>query len=193
MASQRQKNPRRLDTLKVTIEEVNLDARTPIAQGRDRTQHGLIDIDLSHGVGSVFPTPAGGEVWWIKRTPGSVWILDHKVDPNRDGGEGDGNRAGVPDHVVLGFNVRETKTRLFYSAYTTFDPVTEDALGNPDTPEHYLIDWVACSKQGNILALEKVRRHNWSANDAEIDEPDDPGNDYYVELPGRVDNPKKWD
>lgn len=81
---QRSRDRRRLDTIKVIIEDVNLNAKPfPIAQGRDSFTWGLIDINLAHGIGDRFPTPKVGEVWWIKRTTGSVWILDHKVDEGR--------------------------------------------------------------------------------------------------------------
>jgi hypothetical protein len=80
----RRQTARRLDVIKVVIEEVNLDALPfPIAQGRDRTQWGLIDIDLSHGIGNSFPTPVVGDTWWVSRSVGSRWVLDHKYDPTR--------------------------------------------------------------------------------------------------------------
>src|SRR3954471_15865058 len=185
---------RRQDVMKVTIEEVNLAALPyPVAQGRDRRQGwGLFDIDLTHGVGGHFVTPAVGEVWWIKRSIGSRWVLDHKVDPDREdspgegSGDGDSDRAGVPANVAGGFNVREKKKELEYSAFVTFDAVTTDENGADQDTDYYVIDWVPCTKVGNIVTDEKVRQHIWNANDPLIDDPVDPAADYYVELPGNV-------
>lgn len=198
----RHQNQRRQDVMKVTIEEVNLTAIPfPIAQGRDRAQSwGLFSIDLSHGVGGRFPTPVVGEVWWIKKSIGSRWVLDHKVDPDREssdtdgggGGGGDSNRSDIPTNVVLAFNVREKKTSLEYEAFVTFDAVTTDENGDPANPEHYVVDWVPCTRSGNIITDEKVRQHIWSPNDTEIDDPLDPAADYYVILPGNVPRPKVW-
>src|SRR3954468_23349650 len=163
----RAQNKRRLDMVKVQIEDVNLNAHPfPVAQGRDIHLYGLFDIDLSHGIGGHFTTPQVGEIWWIKRVGARQWMLDHKVDSTRtdtpgDGGGGDSNRSAECTDVVLGFNVREKKTSLEYEAYMTFTPPTTDEKGDAATPSHFIIDWVPCTKGGNIITDEKVRQHLW--------------------------------
>lgn len=195
----RSQTQRRLDVMKVRIEDVNLNASVgPTAQGRDHVHWGLFDIDLTHAIGGHFPTPVVGEVWWIKRSVGSRWVLDHKVDANREdtpgegGGDGDTDRPGVPANVDLSFNVREKKKELEYSAFVTFDAVTTDENGDAQDTDYYVIDWVPTTKIGNIVTDEKVRQHIWNANDPLIDDALDPSADYYVELPGNVPRPKVW-
>ena len=195
---QRRRRDRRVDVIKVKIEDVNLNgAMGPMAQGRDPKDHGLFDIDLSHSVGSAYPLPTVGEIWWIERG-GRSWILSRKVDTTRtppSGGGGGGstdNRSGIPQNVDLSFNVREKKTALEYEAFVTFDAVTTDANGDPQETASYVIDWVPCTKAGNIITDEKVRQHLWAPNDSAIDDPLDPAADYYVILPGNVPRPKVW-
>lgn len=195
---QRRRRERQQDVIKVRIEDVNLNANIgPMAQGRDLKDKGLFDIDLTHSVGGSFPTPTVGEDWWIKRG-GRMWVLDRIISDTRtppDGGGGGGsddNRAGVPANVDIFFEVREKKKDLEYHAAVTFDAVTTDENGDAQETAQYVIDWVPCTKVGNIITDEKVRQFLWDPNDATIDDPLDPANDYLVILPGNVPRPKVW-
>lgn len=72
---------RRLDSMRVKIIEVNLEAaHTPIARAREVGQGaGVITINLEVGVGDKILIPEQGETWWVHRQYG-FWTLGAKQD-----------------------------------------------------------------------------------------------------------------
>jgi hypothetical protein len=73
---------RRAHQAVVTIEDVDT-SRTPwpVAMGRQFPGGGLLQIDLSHGVGYGSIVPRVGDRWWVNRAHGGHWVLDHLEFP----------------------------------------------------------------------------------------------------------------
>ncbi|MFM7796511.1 MAG: hypothetical protein ACKO7N_07090, partial [Candidatus Nitrosotenuis sp.] len=167
--------------IKARIEEVNTSTYPPVAHVRETTTGGSIIVNLIVGPSGSWVTPKVGEIWWIQYL-GTRWTLLAKEDWERGASES----PGTSNYVELLFQVSEQETDLIYRGVVHFNSAAVDT--NTSDISHYIINWVACSKDGVVGDGVKAEQYNWYPNKASdgtdivVDSSSD-SYDYIVNLP----------